>query len=155
VFLLTACNKTQIYSLNSDREVGNVIDGKYVAFSDPSHEIVGNLLLNDGRYEFASGKNIDDATNDQISEFFFIQIPNGTYKIEYFGKIGPGTKLKELDDGEILLTISFDTEETINKDNISSRYKSFFIRYDKESSSLYFHSLFSELSFWRIEKQLN
>lgn len=108
---------------------------------------LGEITIKDGLYQF-----------DQVEGFykemfpfgklnFFFDAPSGKVQIEYEKNINPNDPLEIDAPDNILATISFISEQ-------EEMQRDFFIRINKKSKSLYFHSLYSELSDWSVKKEL-
>ncbi len=84
------------------------------------------------------------------NRFLFLTQSQGKYSIQYEPKFHPYMALENLEDGEILLRINFDPENTDINSLTPDRV--FLIRNMKDAKKLRFHSTISEVEWWSIRK---
>ena len=139
VFLLGGCGENGISGTNNRPVwVGDTIEGTYAVLV--SSELIGELKLQNGIYSFTSIPNSPDGE----FELFFSSHPEGNYRIDkYYGSISKDSDLMILEDGEILLILTFTSGDT---------EKGFLLRNDGGNKEIYFHSLVSEFEVWDIHK---
>lgn len=126
------------------------IEGSYtVSGPDPTHKALGDLKLSDNKYVFTPLP-FDGTPSVYTSPMLFAAEPEGNYTVEYYGDIEPDSRLDNLPDNEILLTINFDPED--EHPDFEDKLKKYLIRNDRTNRELYFHSIISEFETWRIRK---
>lgn len=136
-----------------DSTIRNVLEGTY-SFKINTHkddpEFVGHLFLEEGTYSFEFRRSYIDLSETNIPDFFFLEIKDGKYIIEY--NINENTKPSELKDHQIIGTVTFLGNS--NEDSDDSFVNKLLLRIDKEKQALYFHSLQSEFQTWSLEKPI-
>ncbi len=127
------------------------IEGDYTVYGPTEdHKALGTLTLSKGRYKF-DALPFDIMPSAYGFPMLYADVPNGEYDLEYYGEIKEGTRLEDIADNGILVTINFDPYNK-NPDFEENR-KKFFIRNDAANRELFFHSIVSELEAWRVRKK--
>lgn len=155
--VLTACASTPTPlppTPTPESTIGAAIAGTYTVHFGPDLILLGQLNLSEGQYTFTPQTTAVPATivTDAAQRLFFLRHPQGSYRLEYAGSLTPNHPLVDLADGEILVTIIFDITGTASPTPGISIDQAFLIRNDSDTMRLYFHSIVSEIEWWRIEK---
>lgn len=104
---------------------------------------IGTLIIKDSSYTYLPNPSIK-VYLWMSKRFSFIDQKKGVFKIEsYRASLKPQDQIEDLDDGDILLTCTFNDQA-----------ESFFIRYDKDKNEFYFHALISEIQRYQIVKRI-
>lgn len=167
-----------ISSIKLPSIIGISLEGRYAMYSGDceyykahgsmEQTLIGSLQLQGGSYFFVPEKcfinlalsectkKSSDAREklwlDQYvkDRFLFLTKSQGKYSIQYEPKIHPYTVLENQEDGEILVRINFDPEQTYINSLTPDRV--FLIRNIKDAKKLRFHSTISEVEWWSIRK---
>jgi hypothetical protein len=150
--------KESIKTTKPGHEVYSSIQGEYVVSyitnnvvgEGPQYTVLGYLVLDEGEYSFTAEEGVV-IPQDIYKRLFFVRHPAGIFELKFMYLENPDDLLlKNLVDYKVIATIGFDLSKTGGK-GIPIQH-AFFIFFDLENKSIYFHGIFNELQFYKVEK---
>lgn len=130
--------KTVLRLMKTTNLLKDCLFGSYEMYTLPDPNIhgnqfwIGNVSLTDSKYEFTDSNSNLDHRDGQKSNFF-INNPAGTVQIDYLQNNTPKTKLEDLADNHLVVTIEFSSTD-------GTSHKKFDISVDSTPMQLDFES---------------